>query len=455
MLQIMIVLMLVAAACRAQSANIFEVRAFGAVGDGATSDTKAVQAAIDHCSASGGGVVLVTNGNFVIGTIYLKSDVTLHIETGAAILGSTNITDYATNTDRTMYNEPYMNRCLVFARNAKNISIEGGGVIDGRGKSFPNKSDRDRNRPKMIRLVNCSHIRVSDITLQWPASWTSEWRYCDDLAFHHVTLSSRGISNGDGLDFDGCTNVRVTDSRFDNGDDCLCLQTSMPGKPCQNVFISGCSFSGRWAGIRVGLLSRGNIGDVVTTNCVFNNQGDSGLKIQMNEGAEIKNLLFTHLAMTNVPRPLFLTLCQKNAWYDAPSNQLPPVGSVRDLRFEDITVNDQGGSKNSGFIIVGVPGYPVENLSFKNIRALLPGGGTMEDATNVVAELTPENLGNRWPEARNLRVTIPAYGFFAHHVKGLSLSNVSFETKNPDGRPAIALNDVNGVETNHIVSIHE
>jgi polygalacturonase len=445
------VLLFTAGLCRAQTA-IEDVRAFGAMGDGATYDTRAIQTAIDQCSAAGGGTVVVTNGNFVTGTIYLKSNVALRIETGAAILGSTNIADYTTDTDRTMYNEPYMNRCLIFARDVKNIGIEGGGVIDGRGKSFPNKGDRDRNRPKMIRLINCSHVYVRNITLQWPASWTSEWRYCNDLAFDHVTLSSRGISNGDGLDFDGCTNVRVTDSRFDNGDDCLCLQTSMPGKPCQNVFISGCSFSGRWAGIRVGLLSRGNIENVVMTNCVFNNQGDSGLKIQMNEGAEIKNLLFTHLAMTNVPRPLFLTLCQKNAWYGAPSNQLPPVGSVRDLRFEDITVNDQGGSKNSGFIIVGMPGYPVEAFAFKNVRALFPGGGTAADATNVVAELTPENLGNRWPEARNLRVTIPAYGFFAHHVKGLSLSNVSFETKNPDGRPAIAFSDVTGVETNRIVS---
>ncbi len=441
-------LMLGAAVSRAESTNTFDVHAFGAVGDGATLDTKAVQKAIDKCSTAGGGTVLITSGNFVVGTIYLKSDVTLRVEAGAAILGSTNIADYTTDTDRTMYNEPYMNRCLIFARNAKNITIEGNGVIDGRGKSFPNKGDRDRNRPKMIRLINCSHVRVRDITLQWPASWTSEWRYSDDLVFDHITISSRGISNGDGLDFDGCTNVRVTDSKFDNGDDCLCLQTSMTDKPCKNIFIEGCSFSGRWAGIRVGLLSRGNFEDVVMTNCVFNNHNDSGLKIQMNEGGEMKNMLFTHLAMTNVPRPLFLTFCQKNAWVDARGDQLPPMKSVRDLRFEDVTVNDEGGSKNSGFVVVGMPGHAVENLSFKNIRATFPGGGTAEDATNEVAELTPENLGNRWPEIGFLRKTIPAHGLFVHHAKGITLDNVQFETKNPDARPAIAFDDVSEVKTN-------
>jgi polygalacturonase len=419
-----------------------DIRTFGAVGDGATLETKAVQAAIDKCSEAGGGIVLVTNGNFVVGTIYLKSDVTLHIEAGAAILGSTNIADYTTDTDRTMYNEPYMNRCLIFARDAKNITLEGKGVIDGRGKSFPNKGNRERHRPKMIRLLNCSHIRVHDLTLQWPASWTSEWRYCDDLAFNHVSIWSRGISNGDGLDFDGCTNVRVTNSKFDNGDDCICLQTSMTNRPCKDVFISGCSFSGRWAGIRIGLLSRGNFENVVMTNCVFNSHNDSGLKIQMNEGGEMKNMLFTRLCMTNVPRPLFLTFCQKNAWYAAPWGELPPMKSVRDVRFENITVSNETGTKNSAFVVIGMPGHPVENVSFKNIRATFPGGGTAQDATNVVEELTPQNLGNRWPEMGSLRRTVPAHGLFARHVKGVVLDNIEIHTKSADARPAIVFDDV-------------
>jgi polygalacturonase len=232
--------------CHAQMTSVFDIRTFGAVGDGVTSDTKPLQAAIDKCSVNDGGMVLVAGGRYVTGTFYLKSNVTLRVEADAMILGSTNIADYTTDTDRTMYNEPYMNRCLIFARDAKNISIEGGGVIDGRGKSFPNKGDREKNRPKIIRLLNCSHIRVRDITLQWPASWTSEWRYCDDLAFDKVTIMSRGISNGDGLDFDGCTRVRVNNSNFNCGDDCVCLQTSLTNKPCKNVFIADCGFSGRW-----------------------------------------------------------------------------------------------------------------------------------------------------------------------------------------------------------------
>ena len=447
----LLLLMLAASLCQAQTTNaLYNVRTFGAVGDGVTLDTKALQAAIDKCSAAGGGTVLVTGGKFVTGTFYLKSDVTLRIEFGAMILGSTNIADYTTDTDRTMYNEPYMNHCLIFAKDAQNITIEGPGIIDGRGKSFPNKGDREKNRPKMIRLLRCENIRVHDITLQWPASWTTEFRYCDDMAFDNVSIWSRGISNGDGLDFDGCTKVRVTNSRFDNGDDCICLQTSLTDKPCKDVYIANCSFSGRWAGIRIGLLSRGNFEDVTMTNCSFSNHNDSGLKIQMNEGGEMKNMIFTHLTMTNVPRPLFLTFCQKNAWVDATPGELPPMKSVRNLRFSDITVNNETGSKNSAFVIVGMPGHPVENISFSNIRAIFPGGGTERDLTNStpVAELTPENLGNRWPEIGNLRRIVPARGLYARHVKGMTLNNVEFSTKTPDVREPIVFDDVTNIKTN-------
>jgi hypothetical protein len=216
----------------------------------------------------------------------------------------------------------------------------------------------------------------------------------------------------------------------------------MTNKPCKDVYIAGCSFSGRWAGIRIGLLSRGNFEDVTMTNCFFNDHNDSGLKIQMNEGAEIKNMVFTHLTMTNVPRPLFLTFCQKNAWVDAPWGELPPMKSVRNLQFDHITVDDETGAKNSAFVIIGMPGHPVENLTFSDIHAIFPGGGTAADATNIVAEFTPQNLGNRWPEIGNLRATVPAQGLFAHHVKGITIHNVEFNTKLPDARPAVVFSDV-------------
>ncbi len=430
----------------AQSAGVFDVRTFGAVGDGTTLDTQALQAAIDHCNAAGGGTVLVAGGRYVTGTLYLKSNLCLRIEAGAAILGSTRIADYATDTDRTMYRgEPHMDRCLIFARDAVNIAIEGHGTIDGQGKSFPETGDPRKNRPKLIRFINCSRLRVRDVTLQAPASWTTEWRYCTDIAVDGITIFSRANINGDGLDFDGCTRVRVSNSTFDTSDDSICLQTSLPEKPCRDVVIANCNFSSRWAGIRIGLLSRGDFENIAVTNCTFRDHNDSGLKIQMNEGAEMKNLTFSHLVMKNVPRPVFVTFCQKHAWVDA-AGELPPMKRVSNLQFDHIVVDSADitgpAAKTCGFQITGLPGHPLEGISFTDIRATFPGGGTTQDAASVLAELTPEVLQKGWPEYSRFGGTVPSYGLYARHVTGLTLRNVEISTRAPDARPAIMFIDV-------------
>ncbi|MEP6901230.1 MAG: glycosyl hydrolase family 28 protein [Actinomycetota bacterium] len=420
---------------------IYDIRNFGAVGDGKTVNTRAFQSAIDDCTPSG-GVVLVAGGNFVTGTIYLKSNVTLHVEAGATILGSTKIADYTTDTDRTMYRgEPYMDRCLIFAKDAQNIGIEGTGAIDGQGKSFPEPGDANKNRPKLIRLINCSKIRVRDITMRSPASWTNEWRYCTDIAVDGITIFSRANSNGDGLDFDGCTNVRVSNSTFDTSDDSICLQTSLVEKPCRDVVIMNCHFSSRWAGVRIGLLSRGDFENVVITNCTFRDHKDSGLKIQMCEGAEMKNMVFSNLVMKNVPRPVFLNLFQQRAWVDAPK-EFAPMKRVYNLQFSNIVVDTDVEGNGFCFLITGMPGHPLENISFSNIRAVFPGGGTAEDAKTILAEFTPENIKERWAEYSLLRGTVPAYGFYARHVKGLTLKDIDITTTTKDERPPIVFVDV-------------
>ena len=427
----------------ASSAALYDVRSFGAVGDGQTLDTRSLQTAIDQCNAAGGGTVLVAGGRYLTGTLYLRSNVCLRVESGAVILGSTRIADYATDTDRSMYRgEPIMDRCLIFAKDARNISIEGHGSIDGQGKSFPEPGDSRKNRPKLIRLLGCSRLRIRDITLQAPASWTSEWRYCSDIAVDGITIFSRANMNGDGLDFDGCANVRVSNSTFDTSDDSICLQTSLVEKPCRDVIITNCHFSSRWAGIRIGLLSRGDFENIVVSNCTFRDHNDSGLKIQMCEGAEMKNMIFSNLVMKNVPRPVFLTFCQQGAWVDAPP-ELAPMKRVSNIQFSNIIVDSDTGGTGAAFIVTGMPGHPVEAISFSDVRATFPGGGTAEDARTVLAEFTPENLkAPRWPEYRGLRGTVPAHGLYARHVKGITLRNVTIGTKTTDVRPAVMFVDV-------------
>ncbi|WP_303316276.1 glycosyl hydrolase family 28 protein [Flavivirga abyssicola] len=430
-------------------AKDFDVRDFGAKADGVSLDTQAVQSAIDACTKNGGGKVIIPSGKTVlIGTIYIKDYVTLHIENGAVLLGSANIDDYTTDTHKNMYkNEPHMDRCLIFARNAKSFAIEGYGTIDGNGafKNFTSKT----GRPMLIRFMNSDNIHIKDVTIKNPAAWTSAWLYCNDIVVDGIKIHSRVNNNGDGLDFDGCTNVRVSNSSFDTSDDSICIQASLQDKPSKNIVVTNCTFISKWAGMRIGLLSRGDIESVTVNNCTFNDIDDSGLKIQLNEGGEMKNMSFSNLVMKNVPRPIFMTFAQQKACVDAPEDMYP-MKAMHHFVFNGIIVDNSALDKNSAIFITGLPNHYITDIQLNNIQMTVSGGGTKVHAEKTdLKEYTLETLAGWWPEF-HLVGTLPAYGIFARHVKGIFISNVQIKTVKKDERPPIVFDDVINSSVNHV-----
>ncbi|WP_422080422.1 glycoside hydrolase family 28 protein [Ulvibacterium sp.] len=418
----------------------YDVSDYGAIGDGTTLNTVAIQTAINECTQNGGGTVLLKGGGtYMTGTIYLKDNVTLHVANGTTLLGSPNYDDYTTDTYKNMYkNEPHMNRCLIFAKDAKSMAIEGYGTIDGNG----HRKNFSEGRPMLIRFLNCEDVHLNDITLINPAAWTSAWLYCNNISVSGITIISRVNNNGDGLDFDGCTNVRVTNSNFDNSDDSICLQASRPDKPCKNITISNCHFSTKWGGMRIGLLSRGNIESVAVTNCTFKDIDDSGLKIQQNEGGEMKNMVFSNLVMENVPRPIFMTFTQQRASVETPEDELEPLHSMHNFIFSNIVVDNSKLDKNSAFFLTGFPGYYIEDITIRDVQFTISGGGTEEDAQKTdLNEYTQEVLNGWWPEF-SLVGTLPASGIYARHIYGLTLDNISIKTITEDARKPVILDDV-------------
>ncbi|WP_010133923.1 glycoside hydrolase family 28 protein [Ochrovirga pacifica] len=424
-------------------AQTFNVLDFGAKADGLTKDTQAVQAAINACTENGGGTVLIPAGKtVVIGTIYLKDFVTLHVANGAVLLGSPHYKDYATDTHKNTYkNEPHMDRCLIFAHKAKSFAIEGYGVIDGNGsvKNFNRK--KDNGRPMLLRFMDCSDIRLNNVTLQNPAAWTSAWLYCDQIAINGIKIKSRINHNGDGLDFDGCTNVRVSNCSFDTSDDSICLQTSRPDKPCKDITISNCVFTSKWAAMRIGLASRGDFDGVTVSNCTFHDIQDSGLKIQMNEGGEMKNMSFSNIVMRNVPRPIFMTFCQQRAGVDAPK-EMTPMKAMHHFIFDGIIADNRALDVNTAIFITGMPNHHITDVQLHNVQMTVAGGGTKNDAQRVLKEYTLETLGDWWPEFKKVGVPIPASGIYARHMDGFYLNNIHINTVNKDERPALVLDDV-------------
>jgi polygalacturonase len=290
---------------------------------------------------------------------------------------------------------------------------------------------------------------MRDIHLINPAAWTSAWLYCNNITIDGITIISRSNFNGDGLDFDGCQNVRVSNSNFDNSDDCICLQASLPNKPCKNVTITNCNFTTKWGGIRIGLLSRGDIGYVTVSNCTFKDIQDSGLKIQQNEGGEMSHMTFSNLVMENVPRPVFMTFCQQTASVDTPEGELEPLARMHHMKFDNIIVDNSKGDRHSAFFLTGIPNHEIENISITNVDFIVSGGVSKEDAKQKeVLEYTNENM-KRWPEFYVVK-SLPAYGIYARHIKGLNLENISISTNTEDKRMPIILDQVSNATTRNI-----
>jgi len=375
----------------------------------------------------------------------------LYIGNGTVLRGSTNQADYPANVHKNMYRgETTKDRCLIYAENAHSIAIEGHGTIDGNGSldNFPrNKVNGVQyQRPMLIRLKDCTNITFRDIHLLNPASWTCAFLYCDQIVVDGISIESRANFNGDGLDFDGCANVRVSNSYFDNSDDCICLQTSLPDKPCRFVTITNCNFTTKWAGVRIGLLSRGNIEFVTISNCTFRDIEDSGLKIQLNEGGEMRHLVFCNLVMENVPRPVFITFCQQIACVEVPEGEYEPLKRMHDMAFSNMIIDNSKGDKNSAFFMTGIPSHQIENISLNNITFIVSGGGSSADAAQTkVKEFTLGNL-KRWPEFYEVG-SLPAFGLYARHLNGLFINDFKIITANEDKRSAIVFDKVDNLDT--------
>lgn len=422
------------------------IMAYGAAGDGRRSDTRAIQAAIDDCSRLGGRLIFPA-GRYLTGTFYLRKNVELHLTRDAVILGSTQIADYATDTGGIRYDTPWMDRCLVYAAGADHIAITGEGTLDGQGtqENFPPGKLR-RDRPMLLRFYNCRNVVLRDCKLRNPASWTTAIIACENVDVRNLTIDSRANWNGDGLDFDSCRNVTVDQCTITASDDCICLQASEKDRPCENVTITRCRLSSRWAAIRIGLLTRSDIRNVVMRDCHFHDTQGAGFKLQMAEGAVMENMRFENITMDQVVRPLFLTLNRHRFTRELKEAPLPPPGTLRNIKF--VNIKARAGhpavkDAKSYMVIAGVPGKNVEDIEFRDMDITFPGGGTTEMAHR---RDVPE-LGDFKPEFFEFKGDLPAYGLFIRHAAGIRLNNVSLSFAGEEKRPAIVWDDVTALDT--------
>ena len=164
----------------------------------------------------------------------------------------------------------------------------------------------------------------------------------------------------------------------------------------------------------------------------------------MNEGGEMKNMVFSNLIMENVPRPVFMTFCQQRACVDSPM-ELAPMKAMHHFIFQNMIIDNSKLDKNSIFFLTGLPNHKIEDILIKDVQFIVSGGGTKEDSVKAVKEYTPDVLGDQWPEFY-LVSTLPAFGIYARHINGLTVDNFSVKTLAPDARPAVKFDNVQNLE---------
>jgi polygalacturonase len=491
------------------NAGHFDVRAFGATGDGQTLDTAAINRAIDAAAAAGGGTVFFPAGTYASYSVRLKSNVGLYLDHGATLLAA----DPPPAGTPGGYDDPEPNQwdkfqdfghthwhnSLIWGENLENISITGPGRIFGKGLSrgqgmrkdplpgeprpapvarvanqapgaggsggaftaetpfgYPSATDTLPNGVgnKAIALKNCRNVIFRDFTIYHGghfailATAVDNW-ICDGLKID---------TNRDGIDFDSCQNVRVSNCSVNSpNDDAICPKSSFAlgyNRPAENITITNCQVSGYDEGtfldgtrqrsrpgggtgrIKCGTEANGGFRNLTISNCVF--EFCRGFALEEVDGGPMEDITVTNLSMRDIGNaPIFVRLGARLRGPDPIA-----VGTARRIKIDNVVAHNV--SAQAGILIAGLPDHPIEDLSLSNIFIDYVGGGTKEEGERAVPEYEKE-----YPEPGRFG-TLPAWGLWVRHVKNFSVSHVEFRAAKDDLRPVAILEGITDASLDHV-----
>jgi hypothetical protein len=429
-------------------ARVYNIRDFGAKGDGSALDTAAVQSAIDACAKDQGGTVLVPAGNFLIGPIELKSNVTLHIVASGKLLGTTDPAQYHPANGIPLQGDHTMgdgNVGLIYAANAENVTLEGMGTIDGQGPQVRAAGVGGRNRPYAALFYRCTNLIIRDLHFFHSAYHTVRICNSSHVQIDGIRIFSRTVGNNDGFHFISAEHVTVSNCSVRCQDDACALFGS-----CKFITITNSLFSTRWSCFRFG----GGIAEnIAVSNCLIYQVFGCPIKLRCEPGSRYENMSFSNLIFKDVTGPISLGAGRQRAAGNPTEGDEAAArtgGIIRNISFNNISGNvltkparlddsDFTGGTNPGeqrscIILNCVKGNTIENISFNDIRLTFGGGGTAEDAARRDLPL----IANEYFSLGLL----PAYALFARNVRGLTINNARFETAEPDLRPAMVLDHV-------------
>lgn len=435
----------------AAKGSVHNILDYGAVSDTTRLSTEHVQQAIDACSQAGGGTVLVPAGDFKIGSIFLKSRVTLHLENGATLYGSTDIKDYKpVTTDYVSLRTNTPTIQLIYADKADHVAITGQGTIDGRGKAFPKLSWNDEGitRPHLLRFIQCSDVTLNGVTLKNSGCWMQHFLACDRVRIDGITVFNRNNYNNDALDLDGCHDVTVSNMFADSDDDAITLKSTSP-RLCEDITISNCVVSSHCNAIKLGTETNGGFrninirGIVVKPSADQSSQyfgypggiGHSAISLEIVDGGTMRNVNIADITITGTESPIFIRLADRARPY-SPEHPVEGVGSISGVVLHDIMID---GAGPTGCSITGLEGHPVTDILLHDITIRQAGG------QKKIAAPADEKRAE-YPESTMWGI-LPATGFWLNHTRDITFRNVKVHTEAPDERPAYVATDSPGLVT--------
>ncbi len=447
---------------------------FHVIGDGRTLNTEAFQKVIDKVSRDGGGRIILTAGKYLTGEINLKSNVEIHLEKDAVILGSISPYDYFNVESKSAGDELNDNAhlALIVANGAKNIAITGTGVIDGQGrelalfadslhhkgiyidKHYNNRRQRPSElvRPTLFYFYKTSGIRVEDVYLRNSSNWGVSLNECDHVEFNHVDLFNRAYWNNDGIDITDCSHVAIIGCNINSADDGICLKSYNPESGNDSIRVRDCEIRSSASAVKFGTGSYGGFRHIEIRNIRVFDTFRSAIAIESVDGAVIDDILVDNISAVNTGNAIFIRLGKRGG------NR---KGVLKNVRLANISVQVPFNRPDINYdlrgpevdylhnihpaSICGLPGEYIENVILENISITYPGRATKGMAYLPLWRLSdiPEKE-DQYPEF-SMFGELPSWGFYVRHVRNLTFRNVHLSLADFDFRPAFVLDDAKNV----------
>ncbi len=419
----------------------FNVLDFGAITDGQTLTTSALQAALDACAQAGGGTVTVPAGTYLTGALFFKSNLTLHLDAGATLLGSADPADYPLIEHTWEGVSRPTHAPLLGGEHLHNVAIVGRGTVDGRGHGWWQRV-RDKTlehpRPRLVSFAYCENVLIEGCTFTNSPSWTIHPFHCENVTVNQITIVNPANSpNTDGINPESCRNVHIANCHIDVGDDCVTIKSGTEDEaperraPCENLTIVNCTMVHGHGGVVIGSEMTGGVRNIVIANCVF--QGtDRGirLKSRRGRGGVVEDIRVTNIVMQDVLCPFIMNLYYGcGAWGTAKVEDKSPwpvdegTPRFRRIHISHVTARDV---QYAAAYLYGLAEMAVEDVTFEDISigmALDGGAGSPAMAPGV-------------PDMHRA-------GFHARNVRGLRLHNVTIADQLG---PAFVIQDAADVE---------